>query len=146
MDYIKPIHSRTSMLLWSVHKDGGCLACMDAKEGESEECAPFSELENTLARVPNIANCPRSYKGENCSLGKLKTIGHCQVNWAMVPRPPKVLVASQPRQGAEFLAELIGRIAEPLGDPDAELIGRIAEPLGEPNLARPFRVTFGPSM
>uniref|UniRef100_M1DZH4 Uncharacterized protein n=1 Tax=Solanum tuberosum TaxID=4113 RepID=M1DZH4_SOLTU len=43
----------------------------------------------------------------------------------MVPRPPKVPVASQSRQGAEFLAEPIGRIAEPLGKPD---------------LARPFRI------
>uniref|UniRef100_M1DYL1 Uncharacterized protein n=1 Tax=Solanum tuberosum TaxID=4113 RepID=M1DYL1_SOLTU len=115
-----------------------CVEGRTKRGGASEECATFGELENTsatrqspLARVPNIANCPRSYKGENCSLGELKTIGHRQVDWAMVPRPPKVPVASQPRQGAEFLAEPVGRIAEPLGYPD---------------VARPFRFTFGPSM
>uniref|UniRef100_M1DRF4 Uncharacterized protein n=1 Tax=Solanum tuberosum TaxID=4113 RepID=M1DRF4_SOLTU len=63
------------MIAWSV---GGLMK----RGGASEECAPFDELENTsttrqnpLARVPKIANCPRSYKGEICSLGELKTIG-----------------------------------------------------------------------
>uniref|UniRef100_M1DGR7 Gag-pol polyprotein n=1 Tax=Solanum tuberosum TaxID=4113 RepID=M1DGR7_SOLTU len=40
------------------------------------------------------------------------------VDWAMVPRQPKVPVGPQPRQGTGFLADYIGRIAEPLGDPD----------------------------
>ncbi|KAH0725182.1 hypothetical protein KY284_001047 [Solanum tuberosum] len=109
------------MIPWSV---GGL-----TKRGEaSEECAPFGKLENTsktrqnpLERVPKIVNCPRSCKGEICSLSKLKTLVYCQVDWVMVPRPPKVPVASQPRQGAEFLAEPIGRITEPLGEPDLSL-------------------------
>uniref|UniRef100_M1DI17 Uncharacterized protein n=1 Tax=Solanum tuberosum TaxID=4113 RepID=M1DI17_SOLTU len=63
------------MIAWSMEG-------LKKRGGASEKCAPFGELENTsatrqspLARVPNITNCPRSYKGENCSLGELKTIG-----------------------------------------------------------------------
>uniref|UniRef100_M1DT36 Uncharacterized protein n=1 Tax=Solanum tuberosum TaxID=4113 RepID=M1DT36_SOLTU len=63
------------MIAWNV---GGL-----TKRGRaSEECAPFGELENIsttrqnpLARYPKIAKFLRSYKGENCSLGELKTIG-----------------------------------------------------------------------
>uniref|UniRef100_M1DW51 Uncharacterized protein n=1 Tax=Solanum tuberosum TaxID=4113 RepID=M1DW51_SOLTU len=111
MDYVKAIHSRTSIFdgvftkmevvwhVWMPMREFNALkellvgqhhAWMIAwsvggltKRGvPSEECAPFGELENTsttrqnpLARVPKITNFPRSYKGENCSLGELKTIG-----------------------------------------------------------------------
>uniref|UniRef100_M1DCK8 Uncharacterized protein n=1 Tax=Solanum tuberosum TaxID=4113 RepID=M1DCK8_SOLTU len=118
------------------HYFNGCMGSLPVKGWAVT--APFGELENTsathqspLARVPNITNCPRSYKGENCSLGNLKTIGASPSGLGDGSQTPKVPVASQPRQGVEFLTEPIGRIAEPLGKPD---------------LARPFRVTFGPSI
>lgn len=176
---IKPAHSRTSMLLWSVQKDGGCLACMDAKGGVP--CLAWEHMH--LEGTPNWAtpcldysleggrpNEARRSKSRMCSIrragellgdspnpfaecsqyrqlpkelqrGKLLT-RRAEDHWAsprglgaMVPRLPKVPVASQPSLARS-------RVLRQTYWAHRRVIRRSlrGSPIG------PFWVTFGPSM
>uniref|UniRef100_M1DFW2 Uncharacterized protein n=1 Tax=Solanum tuberosum TaxID=4113 RepID=M1DFW2_SOLTU len=91
--------------------------------GAYEYAVPFGELtstsvthQTTLARVLTSPTDPRSYKRKADHSVSSRPLAHRQVDWAMVPRQPKVPIATMEGQGAGFLAESSGDsdLAHPL--------------------------------